>query len=47
MKRIFTHDDASPLRRKIPPPTWEEIPDLLADLPPHPQTNSMKQVNAR
>ena len=27
-----------PLRRKIPPPKWEEFPDLPPELPPHPKT---------
>ena len=35
------------LRRKIPLPEWEELPGLPPDLPPHPETNGMQQVNAR
>ena len=34
-------------RRNILPPEWEELPDLPLDLPPHPPTNGVKQVNTR
>ena len=33
------------LRRKIPLHPWEELPKLAPELPPHPETNGMKQVN--
>ena len=34
-----------PLRRKIPPPKWEELLDLSPELPPHLKTNGAKQAN--
>ena len=35
------------LRRKISPPEWEELPDLPSDIPLHPPTNGVEQVNSR
>ena len=50
--RVLIHQSSpttmpSPLCRKISLPEWEELPDLPPDLPLHPQTNGVKQVNSR
>ena len=48
--QLFTHVNASPTStppRTKTPPEWDGLPDPPPDLPPHPPTNAMNQVNTR